>query len=212
MTGGASHKLGECCTLTQAEKGMMNAFAAFCRVAGLLTHAEDMLRYSIVNWGKYVQVLHTENGVYKPAIVLAPGLLARYPRAAVNLWLRANGSELRNGVLLSIPPKSKKPPVEAPVSQSPKRLRYAEWDEGTPDPSPRDVAELRHDPDVAATLAEGGVFILVPLLIESGRSVKANISLDRGLLEAIDEAAKRVGVTRSSFLASAARKKIAEMA
>jgi metal-responsive CopG/Arc/MetJ family transcriptional regulator len=50
------------------------------------------------------------------------------------------------------------------------------------------------------------------LLIESGRSVKANISLDRGLLDAIDEAAKRVGVTRSSFLASAAREKIAEMA
>ena len=68
------------------------------------------------------------------------------------------------------------------------------------------------DPDVAATLAEGGVFVLVPLLIESGRSVKANISLDRGLLDAIDEAAKRVGVTRSSFLASAAREKIAEMA
>ena len=65
---------------------------------------------------------------------------------------------------------------------------------------------------VAATLAEGGVFILVPLLMMSGRSVKANISLDQGLLDAIDEAAKRVGVTRSGFLASAAREKIGEIA
>ena len=83
---------------------------------------------------------------------------------------------------------------------------------GRADPDPRDALTLRGDPDVASTLAEGGVFILVPLLIESGRSVKANISLDRGLLDAIDEAAKRVGVTRSGFLASAARDKIAEMA
>ena len=45
-----------------------------------------------------------------------------------------------------------------------------------------------------------------------GRSVKANISLDRGLLDAIDAAAKRVGVTRSGFLASAARDKIGEIA
>ncbi len=52
---------------------------------------------------------------------------------------------------------------------------------------------------------------MVPLLMESGRSVKANISLDQGLLEAIDEAAKRIGVTRSSFLASAARDKIAAL-
>jgi len=45
-------------------------------------------------------------------------------------------------------------------------------------------------------------------VIESGRPVKANISLDRGLLNAIDAAAKRSGLTRSSFLASAAREKI----
>jgi len=53
------------------------------------------------------------------------------------------------------------------------------------------------------------VFFVVPLVLESGRPVKANISLDRGLLEAIDAAAKRIGLTRSAFLASAARDKIA---
>jgi predicted RNase H-like HicB family nuclease len=76
-------------------------------------------------------------------------------------------------------------------------------------PEPRTVEALRKDPDVLAALAEGAVFFVVPLVLESGRPVKANISLDRGLLEAIDAAAKRSRLTRSAFLASAAREKIA---
>ena len=75
-------------------------------------------------------------------------------------------------------------------------------------PKPRPIEELRRDADVIETLAEGGAFIAVPLVVESGRPVKANISLDAGLLDAIDSAAKEAGVTRSSFLASAAREKI----
>ena len=75
-------------------------------------------------------------------------------------------------------------------------------------PKPRPIEELRRDSDVIETLAEGGAFIAVPLVIESGRPVKANISLDAGLLDAIDSAAKAAGLTRSSFLASAARDKI----
>jgi hypothetical protein len=45
------------------------------------------------------------------------------------------------------------------------------------------------------------------LLIDVGRPAKANLSLDAGLLAAIDEAAAR-GLTRSAFLAGAAREKI----
>jgi predicted RNase H-like HicB family nuclease len=75
-------------------------------------------------------------------------------------------------------------------------------------PSPRSIEALRRDPEVKAALAEGAVFLAVPLVIETGRPVKANISLDRGLLDAIDTAAKRAGLTRSAFLASAAREKI----
>ena len=73
---------------------------------------------------------------------------------------------------------------------------------------PRTLVELRKDPAVQEALAEGAVFITVPLVVEAGRPVKANISLDRGLLDAIDAAAKRAGLTRSGFLASAAREKI----
>lgn len=75
-------------------------------------------------------------------------------------------------------------------------------------PKARSVEALREDPEVAATLEHGGILAYVPLLLDSGRPIKANLSLDSGLLDAIDEAAKRRGLTRSAFLASAAREKI----
>ena len=76
-------------------------------------------------------------------------------------------------------------------------------------PKPRSIEAIRRDPDVARDLAEGGVLAVVPLVMETGRPVKANLSLDAGLLAAIDEAAAARGLTRSAFLASAAREKIA---
>jgi len=77
-------------------------------------------------------------------------------------------------------------------------------------PEPRSVAALRADPEVRAALAEGAALAVVPLILEAGRPVKANLSLDAGLLAAIDEAAAARGLTRSAFLASAARAKILE--
>ena len=50
---------------------------------------------------------------------------------------------------------------------------------------------------------------IVPLLLDTGRPAKAELSVDAGLLEAIDEAAEAHGLTRSAFMASAAREKIA---
>jgi predicted RNase H-like HicB family nuclease len=75
-------------------------------------------------------------------------------------------------------------------------------------PKPRAAEKLRSDPDVAAAIADGGVLAYVPLVLNAARPVKANLSLDAGLLNAIDEAAERRGLTRSAFLASAAREKI----
>lgn len=75
-------------------------------------------------------------------------------------------------------------------------------------PKARPAEKLRKDPDVAAALNDGGVLAYVPLVLDAARPVKANLSLDAGLLNAIDEAAERRGLTRSAFLASAAREKI----
>ena len=76
-------------------------------------------------------------------------------------------------------------------------------------PVARGIEALRRDPDVNAAVAEGAIFLRIPYVNESGRPVKANISLDQGLLDAIDAAARSSGLTRSAFLASAAREKIA---
>lgn len=81
-------------------------------------------------------------------------------------------------------------------------------DDGEALPPPRSIEALRADPEVAAALAEGAALAIVPLLLDSGRAVRANLSFDAGLLGAIDEAAKAHGLTRSAFLASAAREKI----
>jgi len=75
-------------------------------------------------------------------------------------------------------------------------------------PPPRSAETLRADPEVAEAIAEGAVLAIVPLLLDAGRPAKANLSIDAGLLAAIDEAAKARGLTRSAFLASAAREKI----
>ena len=75
-------------------------------------------------------------------------------------------------------------------------------------PPPRSVEALRADPEVAAALAEGAALAIILILLDSGRAVRANLWLDAGLLDAIDEAAKAHGLTRSAFLASTAREKI----
>jgi predicted RNase H-like HicB family nuclease len=75
-------------------------------------------------------------------------------------------------------------------------------------PKPHSMEALRADPEVAAALAQGAALAIVPLALDAGRAAKANVSLDAGLLAAIDEAAAARGLTRSAFLASAAREKI----
>jgi predicted RNase H-like HicB family nuclease len=80
--------------------------------------------------------------------------------------------------------------------------------EGEAMPRPRTIEAIRRDGGVAAALAEGAVLAVVPLLLDAGRPAKANLSVDAGLLEAIDEAAEAHGLTRSAFIASAAREKI----
>jgi len=71
-------------------------------------------------------------------------------------------------------------------------------------PQPSSMTEIM----ASGEIGEGESAVMVPLLIDSGRTVRANISLDAGLLEAIDAAAKERGLSRSAFLASAAREKI----
>ena len=79
-------------------------------------------------------------------------------------------------------------------------------------PPARPIEAVRKDKDVAKALREGAVLASVPLIMATGRAVRINLSLDAGTLAAIDEAANARGLTRSAFLASAAREKIAHEA
>ncbi len=80
-------------------------------------------------------------------------------------------------------------------------------DDGEPIPPPRSIDAIKADPDLAEW-RRGADFVLVPLLLDRGSSRRVNISLDRGLLEAIDDEAKQRRMTRSAFLATAARHEI----
>ncbi|MEI6560343.1 MAG: type II toxin-antitoxin system HicB family antitoxin [Rhodospirillaceae bacterium] len=53
------------------------------------------------------------------------------------------------------------------------------------------------------------IVTLLPLLPPRTEPVRVNVSLDAGLLGAIDAAAKAHGMTRSGFLADAARRALA---
>jgi predicted RNase H-like HicB family nuclease len=90
----------------------------------------------------------------------------------------------------------------------------AEWasdaiSEGLALPAPRTYVQLLKSREYPQ-LGKGGMVATIPLLKLSGKLAKANISLDAGLLETIDEEATRRGMTRSAFLASAAMEKLRE--
>jgi predicted RNase H-like HicB family nuclease len=73
-------------------------------------------------------------------------------------------------------------------------------------PVARTVADLLELGEI--DISEGESAVMIPLVVDSGRPIRANLSLDAGLLAAIDAEASRRGLTRSAFIASAAREKI----
>ena len=75
-------------------------------------------------------------------------------------------------------------------------------------PPARSIDEVLLAEDVIASIEAGAVLFAVPLLADAGRTVRINISLDKALVDRIDDAATARGLTRSAFLAQAAREKI----
>lgn len=80
------------------------------------------------------------------------------------------------------------------------------WFEDMPD-----VAPLRLDQVqalAAEELAHGAFIVAVPFIRNTGRLARVNLSLDTGMLDAIDRAASARSLTRSAFLTQAARNEI----
>ncbi|WP_395396502.1 type II toxin-antitoxin system HicB family antitoxin (plasmid) [Novosphingobium sp. BL-8A] len=70
-------------------------------------------------------------------------------------------------------------------------------------------SQLDHVRAVAAEeIMAGGTLIGVPYIRNDHRVVRVNLSIERGILEAIDKAAAERRLTRSAFLAQAARNEI----
>lgn len=64
---------------------------------------------------------------------------------------------------------------------------------------------IHSDPAVKAEMDAGAVLVAVPYIENDARTVRVNITMEAGLLKAIDDTAKSRGLTRSALLASAAR-------
>ena len=73
-------------------------------------------------------------------------------------------------------------------------------------PKQRPLNKIDHDPEIKEAAR-----ILVRADLP-GKAVRLNISLDEGLIEAIDATAQSRGMTRSGFLAEAAKRAIHEQA
>jgi predicted RNase H-like HicB family nuclease len=79
--------------------------------------------------------------------------------------------------------------------------------DGDPVPVPRTPDAIMADPAFAED-REGAIVTLVPLVRDLGSTTRINVSLDFGLLQAIDDEARQRKQTRSAFIASAVRKEL----
>lgn len=82
------------------------------------------------------------------------------------------------------------------------------WAEDSALPIPSSYQELMLRSEIRAELAKGAFLARIPFIEDDTRVVRANVTFEKGMLDAIDAAAKERGLTRSAFLASAARKDI----
>ena len=98
--------------------------------------------------------------------------------------------------------------IEAVVEKGAEALRFhveGMIEDGEVIPPPSSAELLRANSEFAEDFADA-VVVLVPMLPPRARAVRLNVSLDEGLVSAIDSAAGKAGLTRSGFLAEAARR------
>lgn len=72
----------------------------------------------------------------------------------------------------------------------------------------RNLSELQADPEFSDDM-HGAILALVPFELP-GKSVRINISIDENLLSQVDQSAEATGESRSGWLASAAKRRLAK--
>ena len=83
------------------------------------------------------------------------------------------------------------------------------FEDGEPVP-PRGIEAVREQ--VAESIAEGAVLMMIPYVQDRKRVVRVNLSLEKGFLDTLDEAARMRGMTRSAFVQKAATREILDPA
>ena len=75
---------------------------------------------------------------------------------------------------------------------------------------PRSLESVRQQ--VADDIANGAVLMMIPYVQDRKRVVRVNLSLQKGFLDTLDEAARMRGMTRSAFVEKAATREILDPA
>lgn len=82
------------------------------------------------------------------------------------------------------------------------------WFEDMPNVEPASLDEIRKSDEAQTAVKEGAVLMPVPYIHADTATERLNITMERALVRSIDQFAKMRGMTRSSFLASAARREL----
>ncbi len=97
--------------------------------------------------------------------------------------------------------------LDAAISNAAEALRFFAED-GEQLNAPRPLETIRADPEHAEDIKGGCTFAAIPFFLDEHRTVRANVTMDAGLLKAIDATAKKRGMTRSAFFAAVARREL----
>ena len=73
-------------------------------------------------------------------------------------------------------------------------------------PKPRSLSQIAKSNEI--DVGNNEIAVMIPVILDAGRTVRANLTFDAGLLEAIDAEAAKRGLTRSAFLSTAARERL----
>lgn len=78
-------------------------------------------------------------------------------------------------------------------------------DEGLELPAASDLRALKANPALKDDFEDAEAVMLLPALVPAGRTKRVNITLDENILDLIDRSAADRNLTRSAFIAEAAR-------
>lgn len=105
--------------------------------------------------------------------------------------------------------------IEEALANAAEALRdFAEIaeEDGEALPSPRAIETVLAAPDITEAVRSGATLASVPLIRASGKPARANLSIDSGVLQAIDAEARRLNLTRSGMIEVMARQTLSELA